>query len=191
LVAGTALSEGHAVELADDGANAVISVLPAFVSVVSGGGVHVVAADEHLAARGFQQTKSVFALLGVASSLAPPDAAALEDHQRAFDADVTYGSCLQMAYQYLGNHLAQDRRELVRWAPQLAVVDQVDAVLIDHADDPLVIRAPMQPDAERLGNLAVTAAELNRPADYDIDDTTGIVSWVILGVAPRGGIAAG
>jgi preprotein translocase subunit SecA len=184
LVAGAALSEGHAVELADGGANAIISVLPAFVSVVSGGGVHVVAADEHLAARGFQQTKSIFALLGVASSLAPPGAAALEDHQRAFDAEVTYGSCLQMAYQYLGNHLAQDRRELVRWAPQLAVVDQVDAILIDHADDPLVIRAPMQPDAERLGKLAVTAAELNRPADYDIDDTTGIVSWSSSGL-PR------
>jgi len=177
LAAGAAMSEGHAVELADDGANAVISVLPAFVSAVSGAGVHVVAADEHLAARSFQQTKNIFALLGVTSSLVPPDAAALEDHQRAFDAEVVYGSYLQMAYHYLGNHLAQDRRELVRWAPRLAIVDQVDAVLIDYAGDPLVIRAPMQPDAERIGRLAVTAAELNRPADYDIDDATGHVSW--------------
>jgi preprotein translocase subunit SecA len=177
LAAGAALSEGHAVVLADDGANAVVCVLPAFVSVVSGAGVHLVAADEHLAARSFQQTKSIFALLGVTSSLAPPDAAPPEEHQRAFDAEVIYGSYLQMAYCYLGNHLAQDRRELVRWAPQLAIVDQVDAVLIEHADDPLFIRAPMRPDAERLGNLAVTAAQLNRPADFDIEDTTGHVSW--------------
>jgi len=184
LVAGAALSEGHAVELADEGANAIISVLPAFVSVVSGGSVHVVAVDEHLAARGFQQTESIFVLLGVASSLAPPDVAALEDHQRAFDAEVTYGSCQQMAYGYLGNHLAEDRRERVRWAPRLALVDQVDVVLVDHADDQPGICAPMQPDAERLGKLAVTAAELNRPADYDVDDVTGIVSWSSSGL-PR------
>jgi preprotein translocase subunit SecA len=177
LVAGAALSEGYAVALADEGANAVISVLPAFVSAVSGAGVHVVAADEHLAARNFQQTKSIFALLGVTTSLTRPDAAPVGDHQGAFDAEVIHGSYLQMAYHFLANHLARDRRELVRWAPQLAIVDQVDAVLIDHAADPLEIRAPMQPDAERFGKLAAAAAELNRPADYDIENTTGHVSW--------------
>ena len=131
-----------------------LSPLFTFCRRSSGAAVHVVAADEHLAARSFHQTKSIFALLGVTSSLAPPEAAPLDEHQLAFDAEVIYGSYLQMAYHYLGNHLAQDRRELVRWAPRLALVDQVDAVLIDHAADPLVIRAPMQPDAERLGKLA-------------------------------------
>lgn len=177
LVAGAALSEGYAVALADEGANAVICVLSAFVSAVSGAGVHVVAADEHLAARNFHQTKSIFALLGVTTSLTRPDAAPVEDHQGAFDAEVIHGSYLQMAYHFLANHLAQDRRELVRWAPQLAIVDQVDAVLIDHAGDPLSICAPMQPDAERFGKLAAAAAELDRPADYDIENTTGHVSW--------------
>jgi len=46
-----------------------------FVFAVSGASVHVIAADEHLAARNFQQTKSILALLGVTTSLTRPDAA--------------------------------------------------------------------------------------------------------------------
>lgn len=182
LQAAVALYGGHAVEIADDGVNSIISTLPAFLSAASGTRVHVVSADEHLAARGFRQSENIYALLGVTCSMAPPDSAPLEDHQRAFDAEVTFGSYLQMAYQYLGNHLAQDRREVVGWAPQLAVVDQVDAVLIDHADDPLFIRAPMQPDTEYLGQMVAAAAELNRGAEFDIDNTTGHVSWSYSGL---------
>ena len=67
------------------------------------------------------------------------------------------------------------------WLPQRAVVDQVDAILIDHADDPLFIRAPTQPDAERFGQLAEAAAELAPGVDFIIDRATGTVSWLPAG----------
>jgi preprotein translocase subunit SecA len=177
LLAGAALYDGRAVDMADDGVNAVVSALGAFLAVVSGERVHLVAADEHLAARSFRHTERIYALLGVTCSIAPPDAAALEARQRAFDAEVIHGSYVQMAYPYLANHLAQDRRELVRWDPRLAVIDQVDAVLVDHAEDPVFISAPMQQDAEFLRQLATVAVELHRGGDYEIDDATGRVSW--------------
>ena len=108
LTAGAALYDGQAVAIRDDGVNAVIATLPAFLAAITGEHIHLVTADEFVATRAHQQVQRICALLGLSIALAPVTSASLDDQQKAFAADVTVGSYLQIAYPYLANHLARD-----------------------------------------------------------------------------------
>lgn len=181
LAAGAALHHGFAVEAPNDGRNAFAGMFPVFLAAIQSEQAHFVTADAGIARISYDKAKDICGLLGMRAGLVPEIAAPVEDHQRVFGCDVAYGSYLQIACAYLADHLAHGPAELTGCKRQLAVVDQVDAILIDHAADPLIINTARPPDPERFQRTAVAALELRPGTHYEIADAAGRISWTAEG----------
>ncbi len=176
IMAGAALYHGRAVEIEDDGYNEFVAVLPMYFCALLNERVHYVATTASLALRGFQEVQSLCAMLGLRVGLLSGTAVSVEDQGPALDADVTYGSYQKFIFEYLGDHLALDSLEPAVRRPQVAIIDQIDSILIDRANLPLVIRAPKSADADLYQKVAAAASELKRGKHFEIDASTGEVS---------------
>jgi preprotein translocase subunit SecA len=176
LIAGAVLYSGQAAEVEDDGYNNFIAILPIYLCVVFHGAVHYVTTTAELAQSSFREVESLCAMLGLRIGLISGTTASVEGYRRAFDADVTYCSHQQVIFAYLRNHLARDPLEVAECRQDLAIIDQIDSILVDQADLPLLIRAPNPPNADLYRKVAVAASQLKRGRHYEIDAGTGEVS---------------
>lgn len=174
LMAGAALHAGQAVQAEDNGSNHFVTMLPSYLCAVHQEGVDYATATAALAQRSFKETGSLCAALGLRTTLLPGTLVSGEGAVPAPAADITVGSYQRLAFEYLGEHLAPGPAARRR---QLAIVDQIDAILIDQAALPLVIRAPKPPNAELCHAMAAAAAELRRGEHYEIDKETGAVTF--------------
>jgi preprotein translocase subunit SecA len=176
IVAGAALYSGQAAAAKDEGSNHLIAMLPMYLCAALREDAHYVTTTPALASHYFRETESICTILGLRSRLLSGTAAPTHDNQPPLGSDIIFGSYREFAYSYLGNHLRPDPPELIRHQNRLAVVDQIDFILIDQAAIPLVIRAPKLPDADFYHKVAAVASQLTRGTDYQISSSTGSVS---------------
>jgi preprotein translocase subunit SecA len=66
----------------------------------------------------------------------------------AYEADITYGTNNEFGFDYLRDNMAHSPSDLVQRAPNFAIVDEVDSVLVDDARTPLIISGPV-PEGDR------------------------------------------
>ncbi|MDP4988569.1 MAG: preprotein translocase subunit SecA, partial [Polaribacter sp.] len=59
--------------------------------------------------------------------------------RKAYNADITYGTNNEFGFDYLRDNMASSKDDLVQRAPNYAIIDEVDSVLIDDARTPLII----------------------------------------------------
>lgn len=127
--------------------------IPAAILALEGKGVHVVTANEYLANRDAELMRPVYAALGLSvgatlSSMNVPEKSA------AYACDITYGVGSEFGFDYLKDNLSRDSASLVQRQLFSAVIDEVDATLIDEARVPLII-------AETAVDTAVMAMALD------------------------------
>ena len=74
----------------------------------------------------------------------------LTDHQRkqAYGSDITYGTNNEFGFDYLRDNMKYDRDTMVQRPFSMAIVDEVDSVLIDEARTPLIISGPTDDKSE-------------------------------------------
>lgn len=176
IITGAALYSGQTVEAEDNGYNHFVAVLPAYLSALLGQSVHYATPTASLARHSFQDVESLCASLGLRTWLLPGTEVSREDPWSPTDSDVVYGCYKKLAFEYLGEHLAAGDRRFATSKRQLAIVDQVDSILIDQANLPLVISAPKPPNADLRRKMADAAAELRRGEHYEISQDTGLVT---------------
>lgn len=68
-----------------------------------------------------------------------------EERRAAYACDVTYGAVSELGFDVLRDRLRTDPAELVVPAPEVALVDEADSVLVDEARVPLVLVARPTP----------------------------------------------
>ncbi len=159
LLAGMILTRRCVAEMQTGEGKTFLASLPAFVNALAGRGVHVVTANEYLAQRDYELLSPVYKMLGVSVGLNRYDISHCEK-QTAYACDVTYGADQEFGFDYLRdqlrlwNHpkaaLGSSFRALLqgRELPQastvqrdlaVAIVDEMDSVLIDSATSPLLL----------------------------------------------------
>ncbi|MFV0442698.1 MAG: hypothetical protein ACK5Q5_03905 [Planctomycetaceae bacterium] len=183
LQAGDVLARGDLAEMATGEGKTLVTLLPVIDRVAHGHGVHVATTNSYLAERDCREAAPALDLLGISVGLLPEqnDNAA---KRRAYDCNVTYGTGYEFGFDYLRDQLtlrsestgrlgdrwlqdlsadATKSAELVQRTRQVAIVDEIDSVLIDEANTPLVIalfvnqpadRAPFRRAAELVETLS-------------------------------------
>ena len=134
---------GGVAELGDGEGKGVAVILAAYLAVLAGQKVHVVALDDYLAARDFERAQAVLGLLGVTTRLISD--AGLLGERRVEYGEVTYGSYTRFVGDYLSDSLARHPADLVQDTREFALVDEADTILADHARQPVrVLEAAAQ-----------------------------------------------
>ena len=159
LLAGLILTRRCVAEMQTGEGKTFLASLPAFVYALAGRGVHVVTANEYLAQRDYELLLPVYKMLDVSVGLNRYDISPSEK-QAAYACDVTYGADQEFGFDYLRDQLCLwnqpkvalgsgfrsllQGRELARASTvqrelAVAIVDEIDSVLIDSATSPLLL----------------------------------------------------
>lgn len=93
-----------------------------------------------------------------------------EEKKTAYSANIIYATNNELGFDYLRDNMAinPDRRAMgKKW---LAIVDEVDSILIDEARTPLIISAPDSEPTSKYARFAAFARSLTAETDYKIDE---------------------
>lgn len=215
IMGGILLHQGQVVEMRTGEGKTLVATLPLYLNALEGRGIHLVTVNDYLARRDGGWMGKIFHALGLTvgcigpqnySALFDPEyvnpGAELEDERlvhwrpvmrvQAYRADITYGISSEFGFDYLRDNMAMNPDDLVQRELYMAVIDEVDNILIDEARTPLIISGPADQSsrlyndfAEYVRNLKKNTADENEEpnGDYDIDEKSRSISLTERGIA--------
>lgn len=175
LMGGIVLHQGKIAEMQTGEGKTLVATMPAYLNALEGKGVHIVTVNDYLAKRDRYWMGTIYESLGLSVGLLQHDTPILE-RQKAYNADITYGTNNEFGFDYLRDNIALSPDHLVQRPLNYAIVDEVDSILIDEARTPLIISGPSQGNSQ-IYKLAIRAARhLGKDKDYLVDEKSKAVS---------------
>ncbi|WP_243518198.1 MULTISPECIES: preprotein translocase subunit SecA [unclassified Candidatus Cardinium] len=150
LIGGMVLHQGKIAEMATGEGKTLITTLAAFLNALSNQGVHVVTVNDYLAKRDAEWMAPIFEFHGFTVDCIDNYPAYSIERQRAYQADIIFGTNNEFGFDYLRDNMVTDASDLVQRAHYFAIVDEVDSVLIDDARTPLIISGPVEESDEHI-----------------------------------------
>ena len=138
LIGGIVLHQGRIAEMKTGEGKTLVAVAPAYLNAIAGKGVHIVTVNDYLARRDSEWMGKVHRFMGLEVGLIV-HGLSTEERQKAYNADITYGTNNEMGFDYLRDNMAIYRERMVQRGHSFAIVDEVDSILIDEARTPLII----------------------------------------------------
>ena len=148
LVGGVALHEGKIAEMKTGEGKTLVATLSVYLNALTGKGVHLVTVNEYLAARDSEWMGQIYKFLGLSVGTIFHDMSE-EDRQKAYNADVTYGTNNEFGFDYLRDNMKFSSEYFVQRQLNFAIVDEVDSILIDEARTPLIISGPAEESTDK------------------------------------------
>ena len=142
LIGGIALHRGMISEMQTGEGKTLVATLPVYLNALTGLGVHIVTVNDYLARRDAEWMGALYRFLGltvgcIQNQMAP------WDRRAEYACDITYGTNAEFGFDYLrDNGMASSKDEQVQRGHYIAVIDEVDSILIDEARTPLIISGP-------------------------------------------------
>ena len=143
LVGGMVLHAGRIAEMKTGEGKTLVATLAAYLSALSGKGVHVVTVNDYLARRDAEWMGGIYRFLGMSVGVIQHDMRDAE-RQAAYACDITYGTNNEFGFDYLRDNMKFDISQFVQRPHNFAIVDEVDSILIDEARTPLIISGPAE-----------------------------------------------
>ena len=167
---GAALHLGNIAEMKTGEGKTLVATLPAYLNALSGKGVHVVTVNDYLANYQSELMGRVYRFLGMTTGVILSGQRP-EERRAMYAADITYGTNNEFGFDYLRDNMAWGSTELVQRGHNMAIVDEVDSILIDEARTPLIISGPASGDVNKwYAEFARLAIRLRRDHDYEVDE---------------------
>ncbi|CAA0230037.1 preprotein translocase subunit SecA [Tenacibaculum maritimum] len=161
LIGGAVLHQGKIAEMMTGEGKTLVSTLPIYLNALTGNGVHVVTVNDYLAKRDKAWMAPIFEFHGLTTDCIDYHQPNSEARRKAYNADITYGTNNEFGFDYLRDNMANSKEDLVQRAPNYAIIDEVDSVLIDDARTPLIISGPVpQGDRHEFNELKPLVADL-------------------------------
>ncbi len=175
------LCAGRLIEMATGEGKTLVAALAGGAEALSGRVVHVVTANDYLAARDRDWMAPLYALLGLSAGCRRRG----QDHaarRAAHACDILYSTAAELSFDHLMDGLRAQSDTAVCRAFDLAVFDEADHILLDDAVNPLVITGDIAADAEACRAADAFVAAL-APEHYEIDAIRREVSLTEAGIA--------
>lgn len=147
LIGGIVLHEGNIAEMRTGEGKTLVGTLPAYLNAISGKGVHIVTVNDYLAKRDSEWMRPIYEFLGLSLGVIYPDMPH-EEKQKAYQADILYGTNNEFGFDYLRDNMAFSLEDKVQRQLNFAIVDEVDSILIDEARTPLIISGAAESGSE-------------------------------------------
>jgi len=138
LLGGLVLNNGNIAEMRTGEGKTLVATLPGYLNAITKKGVHIVTVNDYLASRDQISMGQVYRFLGLNTGLIQENMTTNE-RQKNYDADVTYVTNNELGFDYLRDNMALNIQNVVLRPFNYCIVDEVDSVLIDEAQTPLII----------------------------------------------------
>jgi len=175
LIGGMVLHSGRISEMRTGEGKTLVATLPTYLNALTGKGVHVVTVNDYLARRDAEWMGRLYNFLGLSIGInlsqMPHD-----EKQKAYAADITYGTNNEFGFDYLRDNMVHTIGERVQRELNYALVDEVDSILIDEARTPLIISGQADDSVDMYVQMNGIATQLIRQkeeegeGDYWVDE---------------------
>jgi len=170
LIGGMVLHDGNIAEMKTGEGKTLTATLPVVLNAITRRGVHLVTVNDYLARRDANWMKPIYDLLGVTVGVIQSDDRLAPSKRAAYEADVTYGTNSEFGFDYLRDNLATTAEERAQRGHYMAIVDEVDNILIDEARTPLIISGAPEQAADlyfKFARLAKTMVRGEKPDSFE------------------------
>ncbi len=181
IMGAIAMHQGDIAEMKTGEGKTLTSTMCVYLNALEGKGVHVVTVNDYLAGRDAEWMGQIYRFLGLTVGV---NSRPLTPSQKreAFNCDITYTTNSELGFDYLRDNMVTSVKDRVLRGLHVAIVDEVDSILIDESRTPLIISG----GAKKTANLYLQAdafAKRLKGDDYEIDEKTKQIMLTEKGVA--------
>ncbi len=174
LVGAIVLHQGRIAEMRTGEGKTLVACVASYLNGLSGEGVHVVTVNDYLAKTQSDEMGKVLRFLGLTVGCIL-HGLNNDERRAAYNCDVTYATNNEIGFDYLRDNMVIYKKDRVQRAPNFAIVDEVDSILIDEARTPLIISGQGDKSTdlyERADKFArtltpITIVEMDEKQDQD------------------------
>jgi len=200
LIGGQVMHNNGIAEMRTGEGKTLVVTLPAYLNALSGKGVHVITVNDYLAKRDAAWVGQVYTALGLTVGVINSGQSYIYDEnhiqdeeldkerdedgsfkihyeflrpvdrKEAYEADITYGTNSEFGFDYLRDNIQYDKDKVVQKGHHIALIDEVDSILIDEARTPLIISAPVADSESLYKTFSRVADKLVEGEDYEVDE---------------------
>ena len=144
VMGGIVIHQGNVAEMNTGEGKTLTATMPVYLNALSGQGVMLVTTNDYLAKRDAEEMGQVYEFLGLTIRIPFPEEGddeelTPEDKREIYSADVVYTTNSGLGFDYLLDNLASSEDKKYMPEFNFVIIDEVDAVLLDSAQIPLVI----------------------------------------------------
>jgi preprotein translocase subunit SecA len=169
MIGGLVLNSGKISEMRTGEGKTLVATLPAVLNALTSKGVHIVTVNDYLASRDQISMGQIYRFLGLNTGLIQEDMA-FRERQQNYQADITYVTNNELAFDYLRDNMASNLTQVVLPPFNYCIVDEVDSIFIDEAQVPLIISQAIETCIDKYIVSAEIAEYLEVNVHFKVDE---------------------
>lgn len=134
-----AMNLGDIAEMKTGEGKTLTATMAVYLNALAGEGVHVITVNEYLAGRDAAWMGEIYRFLGLSVGVNKRELTPSEKRE-AYNADITYTTNSELGFDYLRDNMVTNVKDRVMRGLNMAIVDEVDSVLIDESRTPSLFR---------------------------------------------------
>jgi preprotein translocase subunit SecA len=168
MVGGYVLHNGIIAEMTTGEGKTLVATLPTYLNALAGK-VHVVTVNDYLARRDMEWMAALYMGLGLTvgaiQSYMDP-----YERQKHYACDITYGTNNEFGFDYLRDNMKPTKDRQVQGPLSMALVDEIDNILIDEARTPLIISGPAHDDITKYRKANQISVQLKKDVHFELKE---------------------
>ena len=169
LIGGLVLNNQKIAEMKTGEGKTLVATLPAFLNAITKKGVHIVTVNDYLANRDQVSMGQIYRFLGLDTGLIQ-DGMTTAERKESYNADITYVTNYELTFDFLRDNMALNLTDVVLRPFNYCIIDEVDSILIDEAQTPLIISNNIQTPVDKYILAAEITDYLELNTHYNVDE---------------------
>ena len=169
LIGGLVLNNKKIAEMKTGEGKTLVATLPAFLNALTKKGVHIVTVNDYLANRDQVSMGQIYRFLGLDTGLIQ-DGMSTSERRESYNADITYVTNYELTFDFLRDNMALNLTDVVLRPFNYCIIDEVDSILIDEAQTPLIISNNIPTPVEKYIVAAEITDYLELNTHYKVDE---------------------
>jgi len=169
LIGGLTLNNQKIAEMKTGEGKTLVATLSASLNALTGKGVHIITINDYLASRDHASMGQIYSLLGLNTGLIQDDMSKLE-RKKNYNADITYVTNYEVTFDFLRDNMALNLNDVTLRPFNYCIIDEVDSVLIDEAQTPLILSENFETPVDKYIIAAEITEYLKRNIHYTVDE---------------------
>ena len=169
LIGGLVLNNQKIAEMKTGEGKTLVATLPACLNALTNKGVHIVTVNDYLAGRDQTTMGQIYRFLGFDTGLIQNDMSPSE-RKKNYNADITYVTNYELTFDFLRDNMALNLTDVVQRPFNYCIIDEVDSILIDEAQTPLIISDNIETPVDKYIIAAEITNYLELNIHYKVDE---------------------
>lgn len=169
LLGGLVLNKKKIAEMKTGEGKTLVATLPTSLNALTKKGVHIVTVNDYLANRDQVSMGQVYRFLGFNTGLIQ-EGMSRSDRRKNYQADITYVTNYELAFDFLRDNMSLNLTDVVLKPFNYCIIDEVDSILIDEAQTPLILSNNIQTPIKKYIVAAEITDYLELNSHYKVDE---------------------